>query len=69
MAAEPIEITVENRLETLSNQMEHLLADVHQIAQTVHRFATPEAQAMLDSLLSNPALKWKARRDGRKNNQ
>ena len=49
--------------------MEHLLADVHQIAQTVHRFATPEAQAMLDSLLSNPALKWKARRDGRKNNQ
>jgi len=65
MAAEMQEVTDGNEQESVRNLLEHILTDVHEIAQAVHQFATPEARAMLDGFLSNPAVKWKARRNGR----
>ena len=66
MAAEPTEITPNYDCATEGNQLEHLLEDVHEVLRILHRFATPEAQVALDGLLSNPALRWKARRNGGK---
>ena len=65
MAADPEHITLNYECETEGNTLEHVLEDVHEILRLLHRLATPEAQALLDGLLSNPALKWKARRNGR----
>ena len=64
MAAEIQEVTCGNENKTDGN-LEHLLEDVHEILRILRAFATPEAQVMLDSLLTSPALKWKARRNGR----
>ena len=62
MAAEMQEVTCGN-CEKTESKLEHLLEDVHEILQIVHKFATPEVQAALDSYL--PVLRWKARRNGR----
>ena len=59
MAAEP---TPEPPV-TEDSRLEHLVADVHEILRLLHEFATPEARAALASFLSNPAVKWKARRN------
>ena len=64
MAAKPIEVTPNYDEDTDSNVLRRMADDVHEIVHILRRIATPEAQALLDSWLSNPAVKWKARRNG-----
>lgn len=64
--AEPApELTVNDEPITASEmrgRLDHLDGLVHDLLGIVQAFATPEARAMLDRIVNNPAVKWKARR-------
>ena len=65
MAAEPAEVTPNYDEDTDSSLLHRIADDLHEIVHMLRRIATPEAEALLDSWLSNPAVKWKARRNVR----
>jgi hypothetical protein len=46
----------------IRGRFDHLDELIHQVLGTVQEFATPEAKAMLQRFLSNPAMRWSNRK-------